>query len=392
MTNWKPLCVLANLHIDEPIDGGTFSLVNSSDKRIGDCILAQPELGKFLSRFTDSHGVRLDPAIMLAHPNTPARVLTSEAVIAFRDILSVSMIPGQRALAIQYPNQPRIYFSNALSLYPWMLDKQGEYLHAITPAITATHTVEKFRGMSSPEISVARVMRWDIDFTLLNALLKRWKSRFRSRKPSRDDIKLFRSLNVANHALMVPGGKDATLFDYGRIIAMWVSAFEILFHPGGGKKANLRVVCDQLDKATLHSEKLRETIYPIHFDRAPTENRNMICWTYQALYRARNAFLHGEDVSHKNLTFPKGHSIFQFAAPLYRIALTVFLDLTFKKEFTDGMSANQMARVMTENWEYYTPQKEVEDALKLATSTPGERRRKRKSRQETTRARSVHPA
>jgi hypothetical protein len=52
---------------------------------------------------------------------------------------------------------------------------------------------------------------------------------------------------MANIACQLPSIVDTTLFDYGRTLALWVSAFEILVHPGNGK-ANQVAVNKVLDK------------------------------------------------------------------------------------------------------------------------------------------------
>lgn len=40
---------------------------------------------------------------------------------------------------------------------------------------------------------------------------------------------------MATQASQLPAGLDTTLYDLGRIAALWVSAFEILTHPRKGK-------------------------------------------------------------------------------------------------------------------------------------------------------------
>lgn len=53
-----------------------------------------------------------------------------------------------------------------------------------------------------------------------------------------DDVALTRSLNMAYHASLLPAGTDTTFYDVGRIVSLWVSAFEILVHPGGNGQAS----------------------------------------------------------------------------------------------------------------------------------------------------------
>jgi hypothetical protein len=44
--------------------------------------------------------------------------------------------------------------------------------------------------------------------------------------------RLFRALEMARAASKMPGGSDATEYNVGRAVALWVSGFEILAHDG----------------------------------------------------------------------------------------------------------------------------------------------------------------
>lgn len=372
MTAWRPLCVLANLNLKTSIDGSWFSLVATAEPRLSSVKGQQPNLEIFLSRFTDSHGVPLAPATLIAKPDTPEHVLRSDAVTAFRDMISISVVPGERALAICFPHRPRIYYADAFSIYPWMLDQSGTHLHAVTPALWASHNIEGFRGISSPEISVRDLTRDHIDVPLFDALANRWHHRFTDHEPLRTDVGLFRSLNVANHAMMVPAAKNATLHDYGRIISMWISAFEILFHPGAGEAVGLGVVYDRLTAIRWRSESLREAIHPAYRGRSARQNRTLACWIYGEMYRARNAFLHGEDVGDDRLLFPAGRFMVEFAAPLYRMALAQHLGLFSDQQFAEGATMEEMFAEIERHQRFEQPQRQIENALRLSIEPPEE--------------------
>jgi len=55
-------------------------------------------------------------------------------------------------------------------------------------------------------------------------LLERWERYYLGTKRRREDRILFRSLNMAVKAAQMPGGIDVTLYDVGRMIALWVWA------------------------------------------------------------------------------------------------------------------------------------------------------------------------
>ena len=137
---------------------------------------------------------------------------------------------------------------------------------------------------------------------------------------------------MANQASLLPAGSDTTLYDVGRSIALWVSAFEILAHPGT-RESGLGPVYDLLENVSWELSRSRHRRYKAYAGRMKNRPRRpLACWIYGEIYSARNAFLHGNRVS-QNRLIVKGsnRSLFQYAAPLYRLALTAFLPLSWCK-------------------------------------------------------------
>lgn len=99
-----------------------------------------------------------------------------------------------------------------------MLDRHYEDMIGSTPAILGTHEVARFKGQSSPALFRTQLSCSDIDQPLLAALMTRWRRRY--------------------EASLLPAGTDTIFYDVGRIVSLWVSAFEILVHPGGSGHAN----------------------------------------------------------------------------------------------------------------------------------------------------------
>ena len=139
-------------------------------------------------------------------------------------------------------------FGEAFAIYPWMLDRDYEHIIGNTPAILGMHEVTKFRGQSSPALFRTQLDVSDLDQPLLTELLARWQRRYKASQPQWEDIALFRSLNMAYHASLLPAASEATFYDVGRLVSLWVSAFEILVHPGGTGQANRDKVFSLIEK------------------------------------------------------------------------------------------------------------------------------------------------
>jgi hypothetical protein len=177
----------------------------------------------------------------------------------------------------------------------------------------------------------------DVDTTILDALVLRWKRHYFGRRRRWKDRALFRSLNMAVQVASIPA-RVPTAFDLGRSVSLWVSALEILSHPRVEKASPLTVYrlfegvhyCNrsvgrpkyaahvpEREKARRKKAGLRPIRYPL------------TSWIYGKLYQTRNDFLHGNPIP-KNALSPKGtkNGLFWLAPSLYRLALTGFLDLS----------------------------------------------------------------
>ncbi|MGO7661634.1 hypothetical protein ACC697_04050 [Rhizobium ruizarguesonis] len=367
MSEWKVISALPGLNLRSPIEAGVAAIVPSGDARLLDLRSESKNLNKFLGSFTDAFREGVDPSAIIVKKDIAPTLTTAEAIAGLRDAAALSMVIHNRSLDIKYPGQHRAAYSNAFAIYPWMIDNADEHLIALTPAFWGTHLVSKFEGQSSPEVPIADVGDFDFDQALLSELLRRWHSRFSSDKASHADRVLFRSLNMANQASLTPGGVDATLYDYGRLIALWVSAFEILAHPAVGD-SSYKVVYQQIEDAKWTSQRLRWKKWVAFEGRTkPKKHRySLPIWLCNHLYKARNDFLHGNEVTTKSLLIKNSKSkssLFQVAAPLYRMALTSFLKLEWKSHIPPIANVDSFVSAFNDRYSFTGDQRVVEDAL-----------------------------
>jgi len=221
--------------------------------------------------------------------------------------------------------------------------------------------VERFHGQSSPELPKERLT--DVDKPLFNALLARWRRHYFGKRKSWPDRALFRSLNMAACAARLPAGFDVTLYDLGRMAALWVSAFEILAHPRRGK-SGLSAVYPLLEGVPYLGPKIAQRRYSAYMNgKKPWQRRPLPCWLYGKLYKARCDFLHGNPVSHGTLNpHDLKDSIFWLAPALYRLALTGFLRLSFEHTTSRGGGPGKDAESVS-YWRWAQFQRTIEDAL-----------------------------
>jgi hypothetical protein len=362
--DWVPLILLPNVALIAPVETGIMALVPSNDARVRRLIRDHPRLKTFVGRFTDPFGQQVSPSIMVVRRDAPEYVRHVEAVASFRDLIALSVVPLSRARELAHPRGHRIAYSDAFSFYPWMIDRNYEHLVGSTPAFMGLHDIDRFKGQSSAEILPATLDPYDIDEPLLSELVRRWKRRYTQARVTWTDRALFRSLNMANEASRLPAAGDMTFYDVGRSLALWVSAFEILVHPGRGR-SGLSQVYAVLDGIHWQKRKAARRRYiRYHPDPHQRLRRSLGAWIYGELYQARNDFLHGNPVSARRLIIRRsGRNLFQYAAPLYRMALASFLNLWWLKPIPSREDADSFGRYIAEKMNFDGYQETIEKGL-----------------------------
>jgi hypothetical protein len=317
-----------------------------------------------MDQFTDAFQRRIDPGVLLRsdEEGAPELLRSPEAAASFRDLLAVSLVPRQRSLSVIHHRGGRILFADYFWLYPWMTDRNYEDLTAATPGMLATDDPQQFSGQHSPDLIRMPLERSAFDEPLLCALIERWAQRYSGERPTWANIALFRSLNMAFHAMLFPGGSVTTYHDAGRIIGLWVAAFEILIHTGDGR-VGCRDVFDHLEAVPWHNPECAGLDRDVGTPERPSR-RNLACWIYKHLYDCRNDFFHGNPVGPENLMLPgSGRPLFTLAATPYRAALARHIDLTWKRQAPPTEDAKAFGQYIADYIDFMGPQEEIETAL-----------------------------
>jgi hypothetical protein len=362
-SDWTPAAVLPNLTADKAVEGDVIALAPCHDPRVVAFGTAHPKFQTFISRFTDAFHVPLRPVVLIVRDDLLPKLAHTEPLASFRDLVAMCVVPQGRALATLYPNGGhRLSYANTFWLYPWTLGTDKEYLVASTPALNGLHLVDQFYGQSSPEVPVKDLAH--IDEPLFDSLIVCWRRHYLGKRPRWRDRALFRSLNMATNAAQLPAGIDTTLYDLGRTVALWVSAFETLAHPRKGN-SGLRTVYPLLEAVSYQNTKVGRRGYVAYMTfKKPWPRRCLPCWLYGKLYQARCDFLHGNPVSPKTLN-PSNleQSLFWFAPCLYRMALTGFLKLTFNRKPPRISDAQKMGAYASQHARFWQFQRTIERAL-----------------------------
>lgn len=362
---WTLIWAMPNLAILHPIETGLAAMAGTDDPRVVREVERYPALGTFFGAFKNEFGVPLSPAVLMLRADAAESIRTVSAIASFRDAVCLSAIPLSLARLLTWSRSVGIQFSDAFDPYPWMMAKGSDgRILALTPALQGVHKVESLQARSAPATGERVLSAHDIDLPLLVAVLKRWDSLYAEGMDDVRDRRLFRALDMARAALRMPGGTDSTLFDQGRSVALWISAFEILAHDGS---TNLSKVLRLFDSVPWQHDRLKNS------DRAVWAGKtrfltNLAGVIYKRLYDARNHFLHGEPVTNETLKMPEGRHVLYLAAPLFRLALAAYLGLRVEEhDLPEGTyDTPYMARLASRWSTQWRAQRLVEDAILLA--------------------------
>jgi hypothetical protein len=369
MPEWIPTFTLPNITLTETIESQGIALVSTADPRLAEICNSYPAFAKYVASFKTEFGRSVAPSFILCHQDTPPSFKTVDALAAFRDAVSMSVIPYSWARSLRHGGPfGGIFYSNWFHIYPWTMDKNYEHLVTLTLATHAMDEVTRLVGQSSPAFSPRHLDMNAVDQTLLAALLERWQRSYRAEMPAHDDVALFRSLNMANSAALLPAGPEATMYDIGRSVALWVSAFEIL---APAKHQGYAAIYDLLRKVEYEISELSGDTYQAYGFSQSNRLEPLTCWVYGEIYHARNDFLHGNPITPKRLFVEKSdRALSSYTAPLYRLALTGLLDLTWRKPWPPKEDAQAFGKAISDRMDFKHCQVEIERAIATVNRRP----------------------
>ena len=245
-------------------------LYHLENSRVEQLAKNHPTLATFLDKFSGQLEKNYRPSLLMLRSDAPETCRTAEALIAFRDLASLSAVPLARARRLLYDRGEAFAYSTAFQFYPWMLDRHYQYLIMANPASMNIHLLSQFNGQSFPEQSQASLSEGDIDFPLAEALLRRWVTRF----PQDSTAGTTKPCSVRSTWRTK---RQRFLLSWRRPFMMWaepwhswVSAFEILAHPGGKGPSNFATVAEMMEKTEWLDPKLSAAVHSVVFKNKQT--------------------------------------------------------------------------------------------------------------------------
>lgn len=376
--DWTPIFVLPNIDMRAEVEAAGVTIVSADDQRVQQLARAHPNFNIYLRSFTTEFGEQRAPSVMLRRTDAPNSFRYAAALASFRDALALSTIPIGWARTLRFQSNSSIRYANTYSFYPWTIDAKYEGINMQSMAQLGWHEAKALHGQLTPGFGYKEVTEGCIDRPLLTELLVRWERCFTSDTPERSDTALFRSLNMAFSAAMLPGNVETTIYDVGRAIVLWASAIEILAN--SGNDSELKDVFKLLERIRWRLPMCAEATYEPYKYKQGQPKRPLPFWICGELFRARNDFIHGNDIENSRLVIaPAKRSLNLYAPMVYRMTLAAFLELKPRSDAPQGCQSDYEAH-WSHMFEFGKYQQNIEEALSTILFTEEEYRAQRHKR------------
>lgn len=266
-------------------------------------------------------------------------------------------------------------YSDYFQFYPYCASPMGGVVFQ-SSMVQGWADDTNISGQCLPEIYKVSRQKFFVEEKLWGTLLKAWELFYINKKLNNELLPLFRSLETSYQALYSPSDQFTSIYDIGNKIALWISALEIITHPGvqqitKEKVAENFLLFDFNDKKYFKWKRYtRKT-------KKGTRYISLIEKPCYELYSARNNFLHGEPVSIGDLHIFKDKKRGRLDIVgifLFRIALLIFLKKLFpdtnsdipldQKSYSKWLNSEEGKGVIAELISRHIEDRKYENALK----------------------------
>jgi len=327
---WDLLFTLPNLNApaDTPFVAAGYVICSGEDARLEKLAsnAGNATSLKMLEQFKTPRGEEYKPACLLVRSDIPISERRVEALRAFRNVCALASVTAAHAVALDSPNFGgwRTYWTDQF-LFGYFTAGQSGYVQTLDGASKGS---DNKIPNQQPSAQFGRPANWSVivDRPLLERLFRCWRRCYVQQKDRAKLRRLFRALEVAFHAGLFPADGLTSINDIGTRIGLWISAFEVLCHPG--TSVGKRDVQVMLSRVPYDLNEVKAKRYKIRNQQKDLK----VCLPealYDDLYSARNQFFHGNNVTRATLHYrqsTKYVGLADIAPVLFNACLIGYLD------------------------------------------------------------------
>lgn len=330
---WQLFFILPNLSLraETPFASDYVCICSADDERMQSLTDSPGDRtgARMVTTFRTWFGTPYTPSCLLVRADAPAVYRNAEVLRAFRNLCA---IPTTTHAAARFFDRAQWLpgYSDFFFFAAYMPGMSGRILTVDGMVLGTDHRVNAFAGQCAGQIAAPQHFTVLHDRGLFVRLLKAWKSYYVLHPRDFELLPLFRSLEVAFQAGRYPSDGLSSINDVGTRIGLWVSAFEVLFHPGHRGRVNKHLVQTELSRFTFYQPNLRRRSYSYNWNGK--HRTNFAGMIYDDMYRARNDFMHGNPVRVQDLRLRRARRfppLLDVAPILYNIGLRAYTKSMF---------------------------------------------------------------
>jgi hypothetical protein len=326
MATFKYVMTIPSVDIKGFIAIEDLVLIGSEDSRYAQLQSENPVMAKYLAAFRSPAGTQVRPSVVIRDASLPK--VDARRLCSFRNAIAVSCVLRFRMEHYTINGTMGVYCTDLFDFYPVSVSSDGTDLIGQTIfERSGWMQVDGFAGSTSSSVIHPQHVRVVPDEWLMIWLLNLLEKKHRRRTDVEFSNRIFRSIELAYHALRSPVANLGAQGDFGVALSLWVSAFEALAYPPMGD-VHYSHVSSLISGVPWESRSLRrKTCANVSRERKPQKIRKRISLpvqVYARLYYNRNKCAHGHPLPKERYEFVRrkdwGNLWFQVPA-LYRCVL-----------------------------------------------------------------------
>ncbi len=351
---WVFVSVFPNLVHPPTVQTKYAAVVAANDERVVAIRNEFKSVDLLLDSFINTRSQVVSPAILLVKKEVYSNQNFISAITAFRNIVALTWILNNWINVLNsgaHYNISSTLYSDYFDLFP--LGNYGDFHYSLGSPSQTAHIDARasLKYQSNYSLPSTNGFIWYRDENLFQALIEIWEKAFVRGSADHSCSALLRSLQMAYSACKMPTDNLSSVFDYGTKVGLWISAFEILFHPGD-REIHYRDVILEPDKYPLTDRRIKDRKFMLNQNL----EASILGCIYKDIYDKRNDFFHGNHIGENDLRiFNHGELPFvmHVAPVLFLIALDVFLStsgvaIQWKTKTLDMSISDHIVRRATE--------------------------------------------
>jgi len=322
MATFKYVMTIPSVDIKGFIAINDLVLIGSGDSRYAQLQSENPVMAKYLAAFRSPVGTQVRPSIVIRDASLPK--VDARRLCSFRNAIAVSSALRFRAEHYMMNAVMGVYCTDLFDFYPVSVSSDGtDLIGQTTFERSGWMEVDGFAGSTTPSVIHPQHVRVIPDEWLMIWLLNLLEKKHQRKADVQFRNRVFRSIELAYHALRAPVVNLGAQGDFGVALSLWVSAFEALAYPGTGR-VDYSHVCSLIAAAPWQCHHLRRRIYADVNRPKARIKVSLPVQVYGRLCSNRNKYAHGNPLPKERYEFVHrkdwGNLWFQVPA-LYRCVL-----------------------------------------------------------------------